>query len=179
MLFWQFAAGVQQVLSEPMSGGSGTLASVAAQVPGPTTTPVPTVTVTAGAGTQFSHNIAHALLNQIPGWPQDNPYVNFMVTLVLWLGIAALTYWLLFVVLRQVVGRTKTDADNLILRTIRVPVFVGVAAYGFVAATNELNLRPNIGEVIDRVYFAVIIASAAYLIWRIVKEVLLRWLGKR
>src|SRR6476469_3822791 len=179
MLFWQFAAGVQQVLPERVVEGSGTLASVAAQAPSPTTTPVPVTTATAGLGTQFSRNIAHTLLDQIPGWPQDNPYVNFMVTLALWLAIAALTYWLLFVVLRQVVGRTKTDADNLVLRTIRIPVFVAVAAYGFVAATNELNLRPNIGAVIDRLYFAVIIAAAAYLIWRIIKEVLLRWLGRR
>jgi len=122
--------------------------------------------------------VLQKLLYQIPGWPVDNALLSFLLTLLVWTAIAALAYWLLFHLLRRLVGQTRTDADNVVLRTVRVPVFVAIVAYGLVTAISELGLRPNIGLIVNRLYTIVLIAVGFYLAWRIVKEVILRWLER-
>jgi len=135
-----------------------------------TPTPVP-ITPEDAPGT-----ILQKLLYQIPGWPVGDALLSFLLTLVVWIGIAALAYWLLFHVLRRVVGYTRSEADNVVLRTVRLPLFIAIVAYGLVTAISELGLRPNIGLVVNRLYTIVLIAVGFYLAWRIVKEVVLRWL---
>ncbi|HUP28509.1 MAG TPA: mechanosensitive ion channel domain-containing protein [Chloroflexia bacterium] len=122
--------------------------------------------------------ILQKLIYQIPGWPVDNALFSFLLTLIVWTGIAVLAYWLLFHLFRRLVGQTRTDADNIVLRTVRVPLFIAIVAYGLVTAISELGLRPNIGFVVGRLYTIVLIAVGFYLAWRIVKEVILRWLTR-
>jgi hypothetical protein len=107
--------------------------------------------------------VLQKLLYQIPGWPVDNALLSFLLTLLVWTAIAALAYWLLFHLLRRLVGQTRTDADNVVLRTVRVPVFVAIVAYGLVTAISELGLRPNIGLIVNRLYTIVLIAVGFYL----------------
>lgn len=103
-------------------------------------------------------------------------YWNFLATLAVWALIALLTYLILFRWLRILVARTRFDADNIALRTIRVPLIVGIIAYGLVSALQQLELTATTALFFQNAYVVILIAAVAYLGWRIVKEVILRWL---
>ncbi len=102
---------------------------------------------------------------------------DFLITLAIWTAIAIVAYWLLFHVFRMLVGRIHGEADNVILRTVRLPLFVAIVAYGLVSALNQLRLDPAISDIINKIYVVVLIAAGFYLAWRIVKEVVLQWLS--
>ncbi len=104
---------------------------------------------------------------------------NFGITLILWIAITLLVYLLLFRWLRVLVGRTSFDADNIVLSTIRVPAIVAVAAYGLVQALDQWQFAASVTHFIRDAYIVILIAAISYLGWRIVKEVVLRWLSRR
>ena len=104
---------------------------------------------------------------------------NFGLTLILWAAVAVLAYLLLFHWLRTLVGRTRFDADNVILSTIRVPVIVAIVAFGIVQALDQLPLVAPATHIVRNTYVVILIAATSYLGWRIVKEVILRWLSRR
>ena len=161
---------VSQVITTTNATFSGTLTlrnalPVGAATPAPAPTPVTVATA------------LHGILYDLPGWPRDNPFFSFVLTLVVWTGIAALAWWLLFKVLRTLTGRTRTQADDILLRAVRVAVFVAIIAYGAVSALQELELDPGLALIISNLYYVVLIAAVFYLAWRIVREVVLRWLA--
>ena len=88
-----------------------------------------------------------------------------------------MAYILLFQVLRTLAGRTGTEADNIVLRTIRVPIFVAVLAYGLVSALEELALPRWLDIAINNFYLVVLTAAGFYLAWRIIKEVVFAGCG--
>jgi small-conductance mechanosensitive channel len=106
-------------------------------------------------------------------------YWNFLVTLVIWTLIALLAYLVLFQWLRTLVVRTRFDADNIALRTIRVPLIVAIIGYGIVSALQQLELTSSTALFLENTYVVTLIAAIAYLGWRIIKEVVLRWLSQR
>jgi small-conductance mechanosensitive channel len=171
LLFAAFGSGVapppgplQQVITTTNATFSGTITLPAAQP-----TPLPVVNDRIYG---FLHNAFG------PVWPQS-PFIGFLLTLVVWLGLALLAYVILFQALRSLAGRTGNQADNLVLRTIRVPVFVAVLAYGLVSALQELVLPRWHDTAIINLYAVTLTAAGFYLAWRIIKEVVLRWLRRR
>ena len=76
-------------------------------------------------------------------------------------------------------GRTRFDADNVVLSTIRVPLIVGIIAYGLVQALEQLSLAAPATQIIRSAFVVTLIAAISYLGWRIIKEVILRWLSSR
>lgn len=118
------------------------------------------------------------LLIQINGWPEDR-LLRIVFTFALWTVIAAAAYWLLFPLGRLLVSSTRTEFDNLVLRTVRMPIFVSIVAYGLVSALEEIPLGPDFSLLLRRLYAVVVVAVVFYLAWRIVREFLLRWLASR
>src|SRR4028118_1439729 len=118
------------------------------------------------------------LLIQINGWPEDR-LLQVLLTFVVWAAIGALAYWLLFPVGRMLVSSTRNEFDNMVLRTVRGPLFVAIAAYGVVQAPEEVPLGPDFTLLLRRLYTVVVLAVVFYLAWRVVREFLLRWLGHR
>lgn len=106
-------------------------------------------------------------------------YWNFLTTLVIWTLIALLAYLVLFHWLRTLVTRTKFDADNIALRIIRLPLIVAIIGYGIVHAFQQLELTAGTASFLQNAYVVTLIAAIAFLGWRIVKEVVLRWLAAR
>lgn len=105
--------------------------------------------------------------------------IAFGISLLLWTAIAVLAYLILFHWLRTAVGRTRFDADNVVLSTIRVPLIIAIVAYGLVQALDQLTLVASVTQFIRNAYVVTLIAAGAYLGWRIIKEVILRWLVRR
>ena len=163
---------LQQVITMTNATFSGTITLSAEGAVAAQPTPVPPLPVVEDRIYGFLHNAFG------PAWPQ-NPFIGFLLTLVVWLGLALLAYVLLFQVFRTLAGRTGTEADNLVLRTIRIPIFVALVAYGLVSALEELALPRWLDIAITNLYVIVLTAAGFYLAWRIIKEVVLRWLRRR
>ncbi len=127
---------------------------------------------------QLIHIITEALLGPLRqvGAATTDQWAGFFGTLLLWLVAAAAVYWLLFRVLRVFTGRTNNTMDNTVLRSVRVPLVVSIAAFGLVSALDRLNLDPAISVAVNRVYWVVLVVTSTLLCWRILREVVIRWL---
>jgi small-conductance mechanosensitive channel len=64
-----------------------------------------------------------------------------------------------------------------VLRIVRVPLIAAIFAYGFVSAFEELHLPEPFGSLVTNIYVVTLIGATVYLVWRIIKEVVLRWLS--
>jgi MscS family membrane protein len=104
---------------------------------------------------------------------------NFVREILIWTAIGILAYFVLFRWLRGLAGRTRFDADNIVLRIVRIPLISGIIAYGFVSAFRELKLSEPYPTVITNIYVVILIAATMFFIWRIISEVILRWLTNR
>ncbi len=109
----------------------------------------------------------------------DNNLFDFLLALAIWGALAALAYWLLFYVFKAVALRTRSEADNILLRIVRVPMFLAILGYGLVGALVSLNLDPELSLGIRRLYAAAFDALLFFTAWRVTKELLIRWLAKR
>ncbi|MEA2575274.1 MAG: MscS family rane protein [Chloroflexia bacterium] len=118
------------------------------------------------------------LLIQVNGWPDDR-LLRIVFTFVVWAILASLAYWLLFPLGRLLVSSTRNEFDNIVLRTVRVPIFVAIVAYGLVQALEEVPLGTDFSLLLRRLYAVVVVAVVFYLAWRIIRELLLRWLAHR
>lgn len=122
--------------------------------------------------------IMSTLLIQINGWPEDG-LLRFLLTVAVWAAAGIIAYWLLFRVGRMIVSSTRTDFDNQVLRTVRGPLFLAIVLYGAVSSLDEIPLGPEFSLVLRRLYAVVAVAVVFYLAWRIVREILLRWLQNK
>src|SRR4051812_11232816 len=104
---------------------------------------------------------------------------NFFLDLIIWTAIAVILYFILYRWLRVLVSETRFQADNIVLRIVRLPMIAAIIAYGFVSAFQDLRLPEPYPTVVRSIYFVVIIAATVYLVWRITSEVILRWLRNR
>jgi small-conductance mechanosensitive channel len=100
----------------------------------------------------------------------------FFGDLIIWTVIAVVAYFILFRGLRSLVGKTRFEVDNIVLRIVRIPLLVAIVAYGFVNAFRELRCPEPYGSLGTNAYVVTLIAAGVYLVWRIVREVVLRWL---
>src|SRR5215218_5071792 len=100
-----------------------------------------------------------------------NVVLNFFREVVIWSFIGVVAYFVLFRWLRTLVGRTSFDADNIILRIIRVPLIIGIFAYGFVSAFRVLQLPEPYPSIVTNIYVVSLIAATLFFFWRIVSEV--------
>lgn len=108
-----------------------------------------------------------------------NVVFNFFREVVIWSLIGVLAYFILFRWLRALVYRTRFDADNIVLRIVRVPIIIGIFAYGFVSAFRVLQLPEPYPSIVTNVYVICLIAAFLFFFWRIISEVVLRWLTNR
>lgn len=122
---------------------------------------------------------AGVLLIQIGGWPGDDRLLSFVFALAFWGLVASAAWWLLFRIFRALSWETRTDIDNIVLRTVRTPLFAAITAYGLVDALHELRLGDNFDSAVRSVYAVVMVIVFFYLAWRITKELLLKWLKNR
>ena len=104
---------------------------------------------------------------------------DFVIQLIVWAAIAVAAYALLFHLLRNLAGRTRFEGDNIVLRTVRLPLFIAVVAFGVVTVFEELRLSPEAAAFVRNSYVVALIAAGTFLAWRIVKEVVLRWVAVR
>ena len=111
--------------------------------------------------------------NNLPP-PFESNYGAFAVTILGWIGIALVVMFVVDPAIHFITRKTETELDDILLRILRIPVFVFIVTYGFVVNSLEiLNLpRPTV-RMIETVYSLIIIILVAYVAYKIFDEVVL------
>src|SRR5262249_45105847 len=94
-------------------------------------------------------------------------------------ALSLLAYWLLFSVLRNLAYRTRRRSDDIFLNTVRTPLLIFLIAFGLLRSLEVLDLDPSIDKLISNVFWAVVIATAFYVTWQIISQVVIGWLHRQ
>jgi small-conductance mechanosensitive channel len=102
----------------------------------------------------------------------NNMWFQFILMVLFWLLVALIVVLTMRVVLRRLLSRTTTRADDELLRILDAPVLVLVIAYGLVQSLSVLDVLPAwIWSIILNVYRFVLSLTVVYLALRIYRGV--------
>jgi len=108
----------------------------------------------------------------------DNEYGVFLTTLVIWILIGALIYFVLDPVVKHFTKATETEIDDQVLAIVKGPVFYMIVLYGAVSSLEVLNFSWNVIHTIEIIYQLAVIVLISWMSFKILKDVLLIW-GKK
>ncbi|MDO9538219.1 MAG: mechanosensitive ion channel, partial [Thermoplasmata archaeon] len=111
--------------------------------------------------------------NYIPAL--NNEWGVFITTVLLWLIIGSIIYFVLDPVVKQFTKRTDTDLDDKILAIVKGPVFGLIIAYGIVTSLEVLNFSWSVVNALEIVYSLLFIFLICWMAFKIFKDVLLSW----
>ena len=105
----------------------------------------------------------------------DDRAVPFVLTVLLWVAAAAATYVVVTYGLRWVARRLPGEIDDVILGIIRRPLLVLIIVFGTLNSLEVLRLDPATVAWIERVSNTVLTLIIAYLMWRIIRDVVVHY----
>ena len=105
----------------------------------------------------------------------DNEWGVFITTVIIWLIVGAVIYFVLDPIVKQATKRTKTDLDDKILAIIKGPVFWIIFSYGVVSSLRVLNFSWSVVHGLELTYSVLLILLLSWMAYRIFKDVLIVW----
>lgn len=103
----------------------------------------------------------------------DSPLGEFVATALAWVVIAVLAYVLLTYVLRWLTHQLPGEVDDIVLGIVRRPLLILLIAFGIINSLRVLDLPAPFTEWVERILISAEIIIGAYVVWRIVHEVVL------
>ncbi len=97
----------------------------------------------------------------------------FFTTALTWVGISILAYIVLTYILRTLARQLPGEVEDTLLAILRRPIILLILSYGAVRTLETLPLRPDFIAFLEKLLQTILILVALYLIWRLIKEVLL------
>jgi MscS family membrane protein len=110
--------------------------------------------------------------NQLPP-PLDGNLGAFLVTIVGWVIISLAFVFIIDPIVHYLTRRTKTKVDDIILRIIRVPVFIFILSYGTVTSLEILNIDRDLVALIESFYEFILVLLIVYVAYKVYKEVVI------
>ncbi len=110
--------------------------------------------------------------------PLDNYVGVFLLTVLIWVAIALVVFFVLDPIVKSFTKKTKTEIDDIVLAIIKTPVFVLVFTMG---AVSSLKILPLPGEVIswiERIYGVIVALIITWLAYKIFRDVMM-YIAKR
>jgi len=101
-----------------------------------------------------------------------NAYGSFLVTILAWGIMAALTWVVLRYLLHGLVVRLPGEIADVVFELLRKPLLFLIVAYGIVNSLRILPLSDEVAEWLTRVFDTVLIAAVVYFLWHIIRDVL-------
>lgn len=103
---------------------------------------------------------------------------SFILTVLLWVAIAAMIYFVIDPIIHQFTKKTKTDLDDRILEITRIPIFALIVSFGMVDSLAILEISQDWHFAIMQVYEVVVVLIAAYTAYRIFDRVVIFYAQK-
>ncbi len=114
--------------------------------------------------------------NYIPAL--DNEWGVFTTTVILWMFIGLIIYFILDPFVKQFTKRTKTDVDDKILAILKGPIFWIILSYGIVSSLSVLNFPWVFINAMNVLFKSLLILIGGWLAFKIFKDLILHW-GKK
>ena len=103
----------------------------------------------------------------------DPTLASFFLTAVAWIAIAFLAYVALTYVLKTIARRWPGEVEDTLLAILRKPAIILLLAFGAVNTAGILPLRPSTTSFLERLLQTIVIMVVLYLIWRLIKDIIL------
>ncbi|OPY31239.1 MAG: Small-conductance mechanosensitive channel MscMJ [Methanomassiliicoccales archaeon PtaU1.Bin124] len=110
--------------------------------------------------------------NNLPA-PLNTNEGAFIVTALIWIAIGLLFYFVLDPAVKLATAKTKTELDDIMLRILRMPIFLYIVLIGMVGSLEILVLSPDVVNQIETWYHVLLIGISAWMIYKIYDEVVL------
>ena len=110
--------------------------------------------------------------------PLDNEWGVFLLTVIVWLLIGTIIFFVLDPVVKYFTKRTETTLDDAILSIVKGPVFGLIVMYGVISSLSVLDLSWSIIHSLEVLYKLFFIVMVAWMVFKVFKDVLLIW-GKK
>jgi small-conductance mechanosensitive channel len=114
--------------------------------------------------------------NYIPAL--DNEWGVFITTVIVWMMIGAVIYFILDPIVKQFTKKTKTNLDDEILAIVKGPIFWIILAYGVVDSIRVLDFPWVFINAMNVLFKSLLILIGGWLAFKIFKDVLMHW-GKK
>lgn len=111
--------------------------------------------------------------NYIPAL--DNEWGVFTSTIIFWLIMGAVIYFVLDPLVKTFTSKTKTDLDDKILAIVKGPVFWIILTYGVISSLEVLNFSWSIIHGLELTYSVTLIFLFCWMGFKIFKDVLISW----
>jgi small-conductance mechanosensitive channel len=140
------------------------------------------VTVHVKAMYESSGNLIFGIWeNNLPA-PFNTLLWSLLISVLIWIGIAAVIYFLVDPLIGQFTKKTKTGLDDRIMEVTRMPIFAIIVSYGIVDSLTIIDLPQEWQYLIMQTYqviLVLILSYTAYLIFnRIVIFYAEKWSSK-
>lgn len=96
---------------------------------------------------------------------------SFVATLAAWVAAAALAYVVLTYLLRWLTRKLPGEIEDIVLDIARRPLILLIVTYGAVDSLRLLAVPAALSWWLDRVLSTTLALTVAYLLWRIMKDV--------
>ncbi len=110
--------------------------------------------------------------NGLPA-PLNTNVGAFLITLLLWIAIGLVIYFVVNPIVHQFTKKTKTDLDDIILQVIKAPVFLLIVLFGFLDSLIILNIDSGTLRLIMEIYQSGLILIIAWLVYRVYDKVVI------
>jgi len=110
--------------------------------------------------------------NQLPP-PLDGNWGAFLVTLLGWVLIGLAFVFVVDPIVHYITRKTDIVLDDLILKIIRIPVFVFIITYGAVSSLEILNIDRDVVAQIETAYEVVVVLLVVWVAYKVYKEIVL------
>lgn len=114
----------------------------------------------------------HIDISDLLGEEYDRPWIRFGISVVVYMLIGLILYWILIPLVRRLTRRTKTDVDDQIIEIIRKPLLVIIFSYAVVSSLSRLDLPDRFIYYVMMAFYVVLIFMVAWSLSRVSKVVL-------
>jgi len=105
-----------------------------------------------------------------------HPLASFLLTWLGWLAITALVYYVVCIVVQRTTRNTRTHVDDVIIGIVRWPLIAALVSYGVLHSWEVALGESSVTNALQRLHRGLLIILAAYVVWRILYEVVIAYL---
>ncbi len=105
--------------------------------------------------------------------PFDTNLWSFIFSVLIWLGIAVIFYFVVDPLAHLLTRRTESELDDILLRILRLPVFVLIVLIGTVSSIEILDLPGDVIANIETTYQIMFVLLGAWIAYKVYDEVVI------
>ncbi len=105
--------------------------------------------------------------------PFDTNLWSFIFSVLIWVGIAVIFYFVVDPLAHLFTRKTESELDDILLRILRLPVFVLIVLIGTVSSIEILDLPGDVIANIETAYQIMFVLLGAWIAYKVYDEVVI------